>query len=232
MIDTADNSLPIVRAVGLRKSYGKGAGRVHVLRGLDLEVARGELLAVMGPSGCGKSTLLHVLGLMTPPDSGELMLAGEVVGRGNAQRTRLRRRKIGFVFQRFNLLPMISGVDNVRISLRSRGIRPDGQADALLDRLGVAHVARRKPGEMSIGEQQRVAVARALAHEPDLLLADEPTGNLDSASTDELLNLLCELNRDRAQTIVMITHSADVAERAGRIVRMKDGTLPGDALER
>jgi len=196
-----------------------------VLRGLDLRVRRGELLAVMGPSGCGKSTLLHVLGLMTPPDAGRIVLDGEPVGPGRGRRNALRRRAIGFVFQRFNLLGELTAADNVAVSLRVRGLRADGCAEALFQRLGVSHVARRKPSQMSIGEQQRVAVVRALAHRPALLLADEPTGNLDSANSEALLDQFRELNRRDGQTIVMITHSADAAACADRTVHMKDGLI-------
>jgi putative ABC transport system ATP-binding protein len=223
----ADN---ILEARGLHKSFGKGRSRVHVLRGLDLAVRRGEFLAVMGPSGCGKSTLLHVLGLMSPPDAGEVLFEGRPVGEGAAARSALRRTHIGFVFQRFNLLGVLSGADNVRISLRVRGCRRDGRARELFEAMGVAHVAARKPGEMSIGEQQRVAVVRALAHRPALLLADEPTGNLDSANADALLALLAGMNRQGQQTIVMITHSPHAADFADRVVRMRDGRcLPESA---
>jgi len=215
----------ILAADRLDKSFGKGASRVHVLRGLDLAVRRGEFLAVMGPSGCGKSTLLHVLGLMTPADQGALTLNGRPVPNSDAARTVLRRTQIGFVFQRFNLLGQITGADNVAVSLRVRGLRVDGRVEALFDQMGVGHVARRKPGQMSIGEQQRVAMARALAHRPALLLADEPTGNLDSDNAAALLALLRETNRRERQTIVMITHSPEAAACADRIAHMKDGRI-------
>ncbi len=228
MIDNDD----ILIASGLHKSFGRGRARVHVLHGLDLRVRRGEFLAVMGPSGCGKSTLLHVLGLMTPPDAdsdgrpmGEIALDGQPVADSAATRTALRRRKIGFVFQRFNLLSVLSGWDNVAISLRVRGLRADGRAEKLFEAMGVSHVARRKPGEMSIGEQQRLAVVRALAHQPAILLADEPTGNLDSDNADRLLTLFRKAGGEEHQTIVMITHSAEAASRADRIVHMKDGKI-------
>ena len=209
----------------MRKSFGKGRARVEVLRGLDLAVRRGEFLAVMGPSGCGKSTLLHVLGLMTPADEGSVVMAGVEIGMRESARTAARRRLVGFVFQRFNLLGVLTGADNVRISLQVRHLRPDGRMDELFEAMGVAHVANRKPGQMSIGEQQRVAVVRAVAHRPALLLADEPTGNLDSDNADALLELFREMNRKEGQTIVMITHSSEAASRADRIVHMKDGKL-------
>ncbi len=216
----------ILVASGLHKSFGKGAARVHVLRGLNLAVRRSEFLAVMGPSGCGKSTLLHVLGFMTPPDEGEVVLDGRDAGASESARNAIRRTRIGFVFQRFNLLGVLSAADNVAISLRVRGVSPsDDRADELFEALGVANVARRKPGQMSIGEQQRVAVVRALAHRPALLLADEPTGNLDSASATALLELFRQINRRDGQTVVMITHSAEAAACADRVVHMKDGRI-------
>jgi len=218
----------ILEARGLHKSFGRPPVREHVLRGLDLKVRRGEFLAVMGPSGCGKSTLLHVLGLMSTPDEGEVWLAGrEVAGLPEAERARLRRERIGFVFQRFNLLGVLSGADNIRLNLRIRGIADgDGRVAELLESLGVAEAARRKPSQMSIGQQQRLAVARALAGHPELLLADEPTGSLDSANQQGLLEMLRWANNARGQTIVMITHSAHVASRADRMVLMRDGRIP------
>ncbi len=236
----------LLEATELHKFYGKGPSRVHVLRGLGMSVRRGEFVAVMGPSGCGKSTLLHVLGLMTPADAGKLILGGDVIdysgGNGESEasagaetppaaRPRVdeallrqwRRRRIGFVFQRFNLLGVLSGRDNVGISLQVRGLKMDERAEALFADLAVEHVMGRKPGQMSIGEQQRVAVVRALAHRPDLLLADEPTGNLDSENSRSLLDLLRRQNRSEGQTIVMITHSAEAAAAADRTIRMKDG---------
>jgi len=215
----------ILLAEGLHKSYGRGTARVEVLRGLDLSVRRGEFLAIMGPSGCGKSTLLHVLGLMTPADAGRIVLNGQVVQSDARSRMLIRRRHVGFVFQRFNLLEVLSAAENIRISLRLRGISCDGRAEQLLEALGLCELANRKPGRMSVGQQQRLAVARAIAHSPDLLLADEPTGNLDSHNAENLLELLRWINRRENQTIVMVTHSSAAAQYADRIVRMKDGKL-------
>jgi putative ABC transport system ATP-binding protein len=216
----------ILIAEGLHKFYGRGEAKVHALRGVDLRVRRGEFLAIMGSSGCGKSTLLHMLGLMAPPDEGRLALDGREVAASSAgQRTLLRRTQVGFVFQRFNLLSELTAAGNVEVSLRVRGLRGDGQVGGLMESLGVQHLARRKPSQMSIGEQQRVAVVRALAHRPALLLADEPTGNLDSENSESLLALFRRLNEAQGQTIVMITHSADAAAWADRVVRMKDGRI-------
>ena len=215
----------ILEARSLHKSFGSGQVREHVLRGLDLRVRRGEFLAVMGPSGCGKSTLLHLLGLMSGPDKGTVIINGlDTTSLGEPGRAELRRRKIGFVFQRFNLLTVLSGYDNIALSLRIRGMDSGGTGE-LLRAMGVEAVARKKPSQMSIGQQQRLAVARAIAHKPDILLADEPTGSLDSENAAALLGLLSAANRQDGQTIVMITHSAAVAEAAGRIVRMKDGKI-------
>lgn len=218
----------ILVAKDLHKSFGRGRAATHVLRGLDISVRRGRFLAVMGPSGCGKSTLLHVLGLITPPDAGTTMLDGHLAGKDRAARAALRRTHIGFVFQRFNLLGVLSAADNVAVSLRIRGLKAGGRVAQLFEALGVSHVANRKPSQMSIGEQQRVAVARAIAHRPAVLLADEPTGSLDSANNDALLEIFRGMNRGDGQTIVMITHSADTAAWADRIVHMKDGILVDD----
>jgi putative ABC transport system ATP-binding protein len=214
----------------LRKSYGRGPGRAEVLHGCSLRVARGEFLAVMGPSGCGKTTLLNLLGLMSLPDGGEVVYDGRGVSARPGPRNELRRNRIGFVFQRFNLLPPLIGRDNVRMSLKVRGLlgRHERNIDALLTDCGVSDAARRKPAQMSVGEQQRVAVVRALAHQPEVLLADEPTGNLDSENGRSLLELFGRIHH-AGQTIVMITHSAEAAAAADRILHMKDGQLhPAD----
>lgn len=218
----------ILSARGLARGYGAGAARVQVLHGVDLDVRRGEFLAIMGESGCGKSTLLHILGLMLAPDAGTIAIDGhDATGAGEALRTRLRRDALGFVFQRFNLLPTLSARDNLALSLRLRGLADGGRITELLERMGVAHLAKRKPSQMSIGQQQRLAVARGLAHRPALLLADEPTGNLDSSNADALLSLFREANRADGQTIVMITHSAAAAAAADRTLTMRDGRIEG-----
>jgi len=212
----------------LHKSFGKGQARVHVLRGLHLSVRRGEFLAVMGPSGCGKSTLLHVLGLMTPADAGSIVVEGRPVGGSPAERNALRRDLFGFVFQRYNLLGVLSAADNVAISLRVRGLTVNGRVGELFKAMDITDVAGRKPAEMSIGQQQRVAVVRALAHRPAVVLADEPTGNLDSVNSAALLKLFRQINRQNRQTIVMITHSAQAAAAADRVVHMNDGRILDD----
>ncbi|MFP4354751.1 MAG: ABC transporter ATP-binding protein [Phycisphaerae bacterium] len=216
----------IIEASNLCKSFGRGRTRVDVLRGLDISIPQGRFAAIMGPSGCGKSTLLHVLGLMTTAGSGSLRIDGEAINGSAAQQTQLRRRKIGFVFQRFNLIPVLTGRDNISVSLKVRGVRDDdGRVESLLETMQVAQAARRKPAAMSIGEQQRIAVVRALAHRPAILLADEPTGNLDSDNADALLKLFARVHTETGQTIVMITHSPEAAARAEVTYRMKDGKI-------
>ena len=215
----------ILEAINLHKSFKAGEVREHVLRGLDLRVERGEFLAVMGPSGCGKSTLLHLLGLMDKPDSGSIIIDGQDTTYMDEQtQAAIRRRKIGFVFQRFNLLNVLSGYDNIGLSLKIRGLDTDG-IDRLLASMGVAEVARKSPEKMSMGQQQRLTVARAIAHKPDILLADEPTGSLDSANTQTVLEMFKRANEQDGLTIVMITHSPTVASAASRVVYMKDGKI-------
>jgi len=215
----------ILEAVDLHKSYRTAAVVTPVLRGLDLRVRRGEFVAVLGPSGCGKSTLLHVLGLMAPATAARsLRIDGqETVGLNDRQRTRLRREKIGFVFQRFNLLPVVSAAENVRLAMRLRGMHVDGAVDRLFDQIGLGDVKDAKPGTLSIGQQQRVAIARAVACRPRILLADEPTGNLDSENADRILDLIEEFHARYGQTTIMVTHDERCAARADRVLRMKDG---------
>ena len=218
-------------AQSLSKSYRMGAGYVHALRGLNLSVARGELLAVMGPSGCGKSTLLHALGGLLSPTSGSVVIEAEdLATMSDAERTELRRKRIGFVFQRFNLFPTLSVDGNLRLAQRICFGRGDSSARAsrrleLLSMLGLSKKRSHKPMELSGGEQQRVALARAIVHNPAILLADEPTGNLDSESSANVLSMLKRVHTELGQTIVIITHDIDVAEQAERVVLMKDGVI-------
>jgi len=209
----------------LCKSYGSGNTSIKVLQDLSIEVRRGEFLAIMGPSGCGKSTLLHVLGLMTPPDTGKLTIDNKLVPRSENSRMKIRRNTIGFVFQRFNLISSLSGEDNIRISLKVRGKAYDKEVSSILERLGILETAKRKPSKMSIGEQQRVAIARALAHNPSIILADEPTGNLDRRNTENLLDAFRQIHSTGDQTILMITHDPHVASYADRTLYMSDGQL-------
>ena len=215
----------------LWRTFRIGKNDVHALRGVNLDVRTGEFVAIMGPSGCGKSTLLHTFGGLLAPTRGEVFVEGhELSGLSDFERTELRRKRIGFVFQRFNLLPTLSIEGNLRLAQRiclgperARDGKP--RRDELLALLGLEGKRDHRPVELSGGEQQRAAIARALLHEPAILLADEPTGNLDSSNTDSVLELLGDVHRQLGQTIVLITHDIDVAEASERIVLMKDGAI-------
>jgi putative ABC transport system ATP-binding protein len=219
---------PILRTEGLRMVYHVGHVEVEALVGVDLDVERGEFASIVGPSGCGKSTLLHLLGGLARPTAGRIVVDGVLMSvADDALRTSIRRDKIGFVFQRFNLFPTLTVKGNLEIARQIRGLGPPPRARVveMLDMVGLAHKIDMKPLDLSAGEQQRVAIARALVNEPKILLADEPTGNLDSKNSQLVLDLFCELNRSRGQTIVMITHNAEAAQVGHRIIEMKDGTI-------
>ena len=213
----------------VRKHYRKGAHEVRALDGVSLDVRAGEFVAVVGPSGSGKSTLMHVLGLLDRPDAGEYRLLGEsVAALGRDEVARVRNERIGFVFQSFHLMPRTTAVENVELPLvysRRRDVR--GLGLRALERVGLADRATHRPGELSGGQQQRVAIARALVQEPDLLLADEPTGNLDAAAGAGILDLFRELNAS-GTTVVVITHDDDVAQRADRTITIRDGRITAD----
>ena len=216
----------ILEARGLTKVYRTEAAPTAALRGVDLAVRRGEFVSVMGPSGCGKSTLLYLLGLLATPTDGTVVLDGaDTVAISDGRRTLLRRRHIGFVFQRFNLLAALSAEDNVALALRLRHEAVQSRAREMLAAVGLDDKRRRRPGELSVGEQQRVAIARALVTRPDVLLADEPTGNLDSEASARVLDLIGRFHQQSGQTIVLITHNEKVAERAERLLRMRDGRI-------
>jgi putative ABC transport system ATP-binding protein len=222
---------PLLRAVGLTKVFRTDGGQVHAVRGVDLCLAPGEFVAVMGPSGSGKSTLLHLLGGLEPATGGEIWLAGERVDRlSQAGWAVLRRRRIGFVFQFFNLVSSMSVADNVELpALMSGATRRQARArrEELLADLGLSGRADAAPARLSGGEQQRVALARALAHQPSLLLADEPTGNLDSANAADVLRLLGRTHA-HGQAILLVTHNARVAAMADRVVSLFDGMIADD----
>jgi putative ABC transport system ATP-binding protein len=219
---------PIIELADVHKVYATGAVEVQALRGVSLVINPGEYLAVMGPSGSGKSTLMHILGCLDTPSAGTYRLAGtDVSGMSEMELALVRNQRIGFVFQQFNLLPSMTALRNVELPLCYAGVgRAERQVRALaaLDRVGLADRVEHRPGELSGGQQQRVAVARSLVTDPALLLADEPTGNLDSRSTEDLLSLFDELHA-AGRTIVLITHENTVADAAGRVVRIRDGQL-------
>jgi putative ABC transport system ATP-binding protein len=218
----------LLQVCGLRKDYGKGEGLVRAVDGVDLEVARGEAVAVTGPSGCGKSTLLQLLGGLDRPSAGELWLNGRRIDRlREGALADLRRREIGFVFQAFHLMDELTARENVELPALVAGHSPRvarQRALALLDRVGLSDRAAHLPSALSGGQRQRVAIARALVNEPLLVLADEPTGNLDSAATRDVLGLFGEL-RASGQTLVIVTHDDEVAAAADRLVSMRDGAL-------
>ena len=219
---------PVVRTRGLEKKYGRGAGLVRALDAVELEVASGETVAVMGPSGCGKSTLLHLLGGLERPSAGEVWLAGRRIDQLSEKAlARLRRRAIGFVFQAFHLMEELTAVENVELPALMAGRSPRAarrRAEELLERVGLADRARHLPSSLSGGQRQRVAIARALSNEPEVVLADEPTGNLDSAATRDVLRLLDSL-RATGQTLLIVTHDARIAATADRLVSMRDGAF-------
>lgn len=220
--------MSLLVAKNVVKEYGAGQVKVQALKGVSTSVEAGEFLAVMGPSGCGKSTLLHVLGGIDPPTSGQVLLDGSDFGSlDDTARSILRRRRLGFVFQRINLLPTLSAVDNVALPLRIDGVsRGDAaaRAQAALERVSIAHRGKHLPHEMSGGEQQRVAIARALVINPAVVLADEPTGALDSSNAQRILELLLNCSQ-QGQTIVMVTHDPNMARRATRVLTMHDGGI-------
>lgn len=217
----------IVIAEDLQMIYRVGKVEVPALRGVDLTVKQGEFIAVMGPSGCGKSTLLHLLGGLLKPSSGRIFIDGTEIGAvTDAERTEIRRLKMGFVFQRFNLLPTLSAEDNIELARRIRGNGHDERnVSDLLKLLGLEDKLHHKPGELSGGEQQRLSIARAVISRPAILLADEPTGSLDSDNSQMVLQMLQELNLRYGQTLIMITHDSEAASTASRIIEMRDGRI-------
>lgn len=222
---------PMIRVEGLTRRYRMGDAEVAALAGVDLDIAAGEFVALMGPSGSGKSTFLNLLGCLDTPSSGQYWLGGEAVaGLDDERLAQVRNRAIGFIFQSFHLLPRLSALDNVLLPLRfaqAEDAQAPDRARALLERLGLGHRIGHRPLELSGGQRQRVAIARSLINRPRILLADEPTGNLDSRTTAEILDLLGELHGE-GQTIVLVTHEDEVAQRAQRVVRMRDGRIESD----
>jgi putative ABC transport system ATP-binding protein len=227
---------PILVAEAVRKVYRTGEVEVEALRGLDLRVDRGELVSVMGPSGSGKTTLLNCLSGLDAIDGGRVLVEGrDLFAMSDAARTTHRATTMGFIFQAFNLIPAFTVAENVELPLLLIGKRERearNRAVEMLERVGLGHRTEHRPNELSGGEQQRVAVARALVAKPAIVWADEPTGNLDTHMAGQILELLHELNRSDGQTIVLVTHDLGIGESAGRLVRMRDGALVSDQLQR
>jgi putative ABC transport system ATP-binding protein len=221
-----------VAAADVTRRYGSGEAAVDALRGVAIDIPRGQFAAIMGPSGSGKSTLMHVLAGLDQPTSGTVHIAGEdITSMGDAQLTKLRRAHVGFVFQAFNLLPTLTAQENILLPLQLAGRKVD-QAwyDAIVERVGLADRTKHRPSELSGGQQQRVAVARALVSEPTVLFADEPTGNLDSHSSHEVLELLRDAAATFGQTTVMVTHDTDAAAAADRLIHLEDGLVVADEV--
>jgi putative ABC transport system ATP-binding protein len=225
---------PLIRVVDLKRFYALGDVVVHALRGVSLDIPSGSFIAVVGASGSGKSTLMNILGLLDHPTSGHYYLEGQdVSGFDRDRRAELRNKKIGFVFQNFSLLPRTTALENVELPLlyNGRGHRPaerHAKAMSLLQAVGLVERADHTPNQLSGGQQQRVAIARSLVNDPELILADEPTGNLDSRTSVEIMEILQRLNRDRGITVLLITHEHDIAEYATRVVTVRDGRILTD----
>lgn len=224
----------MIKLEGVVRTYLMGKTRVQALRGLDLEIAQGEFVAIMGPSGSGKSTLMHLVGGLDLPDEGKVLLGDLNIAEQNGNRlAELRGKRIGFVFQTFNLIPTLSALENVELPMIFQGIprkERRKRAQKLLEQVGLGERLHHKPMELSGGEQQRVAIARALVNDPEILLADEPTGNLDSESGGEIMQLLKELNEERGMTVIVVTHDPEIARYAHRVVYIRDGQIqkPGE----
>jgi putative ABC transport system ATP-binding protein len=220
----------LISLEGIRKSYALGGNVVHALREIDLKIEKGEYTALMGPSGSGKSTLMNIIGCLDSPSQGQYWLNGQEVSRMNdVDLSRVRNQEIGFVFQTFNLLNRLSAVDNVALPLVYAGMKSKdrlARAEAVLEQVGLKDRMHHRPNELSGGQRQRVAVARALVNQPSLLLADEPTGNLDTKTSHEIMALFEEIHQ-QGNTIVLVTHEEDIAAHAKRIVRLRDGLIEG-----
>jgi len=233
--DQEESKNPILRVENLSHSFGQGESRVHALRGVSFEARAGEVTAIVGPSGCGKSTMLYLLGLLDRPDSGEIYLRGDPMAQADdPTRTALRNESIGFVFQFHFLIKELTARENVALPLRKAGVGEKealSRADELLEKLGLSEKTNRFANKLSGGEQQRVAIARALSNSPALLLADEPTGNLDSANSEKVFDLLMQFAREQEIAILLVTHNPDLAKRCDHCLTMRDGLIAGDTMD-
>ena len=234
-MELGSNNTDIIDAQDIYKTYNAGDVQVHALRGVDLKVQRGEMVAIMGPSGCGKTTLLNCLSGLDEIDSGKVLIEDVVLHDfPDDDRSDYRARRMGFVFQLYNLLPVLTAVENVEMPLLVSGVRAGEARQRSLEILGTVGLADRAhhlPAALSGGERQRATIARALVNEPTIVWADEPTGDLDSETADQIVDLMIDLNRSNGQTFVIVTHSQDVGDRAHRIVRMRDGAIVDDGRE-
>ena len=224
----------IIRAKGVHKTYDTGKLKVHALRGIDLNIVAGEMVAVMGPSGCGKTTLLNCLSGLDAINAGEISVRGNSIPEmSDEKRTRFRAQTMGFIFQSFNLLPVLSVVENVELPLLVSGVNQRQARIKATEMLGLVNLhdqRDKRPAELSGGQQQRVAIARALVNEPAIVWGDEPTGNLDSETSADIMELLCRLNKEKSQTFVLVTHDLSVGRRTNRIIRMADGVIVEEML--
>jgi putative ABC transport system ATP-binding protein len=227
-METAQKDI-VVECINLRKSYILGEVRVDALRGINMKINRGEMVSIMGPSGCGKTTLLNIIGSLDNPSSGQVLLERNDISRASEQElTEIRRKSVGFIFQFYNLLPVLTALENVELPMLIAGIPKDERvkrATELLEKVDLLKRKDHKPDELSGGERQRVAIARALSNRPTILLADEPTGDLDTESGLSILNLLKDVNKTENQTLILVTHDSNIAKQANRVFHIKDGIV-------